>query len=371
MNARASILTFVAGAAIFAAGFWLGQSSSDVAGHGAGGSPDGDGAPPSVAASIPVVTESATLFPDAKDRVLGARASSLLAKLLVDGTFEEKLTPEQIEAYVNRNNSAAESLLAAFETSRELKWLKQAAEMYLDDPRVMFAVINFDALPEQRRDWIERFKEASPNNALADYFSASDYLKQGKKDEALRAFMGAAGKTGFDDFTRHTIQSAEEMHTMAGHSLAEAKAIAGVQTRLPHLQQMRDLGRDMVKLQQEYSQAGNVEAANEIAALGMQMGRHMSMGEGGTFLVSQLVGIGTEKMFLNSLDSAADNAFLDRPVDTLQQEIKNQFENIRELGRNVDVGSLSETDVIAYFDRVKLYGEYETMKWFYNRKTGR
>lgn len=360
-------MTFLAGAAIFAAGYWMGRSSSGEA-EGRSGEPVETGSRPAIAAAE---EEAAHLIPDAKDRVAGVRESTLLEKLLGSGELKERLTPQQIEAYLKQNNNAAESLLAAFESSQDLKFLKQAAEMYPDDPRVMFAVINFDAFPEQRRDWIDRFKEASPNNALADYFSAADYLKQGRKEDAAAAFRNAANKTGFDDFTRHTIQSSEEMYTLAGKSAAEAKAIAGVQTRLPHLQQLRNFGREMVKLEQASRQAGDLAAADEIAALGLQMGRHLSMGEGGTYLINQLVGVATEKMFLNGLDPATENAFLDRPLASLQQELEDQKENIRELAKNVDLSSLSEADVIAYFDRIKLYGEYETMKWFYNRQAGR
>ena len=370
MNARVPILTFLAGVVIFVVGFWLGRGSRGEAEVGPE-SPGGAEMKSTGAASQPNGSRVARLVPDAKDRTFGVRESTLLKKLLKEGGIEEKLTPEQMEAYLNLNNNAAESLLAAFETSRDLKFLRQAAEMHPNDPRVMFAVINFDAFPEQRRDWIERFKAASPNNALADYFSAADHLKQGRTEDAAAAFRDAANKTGFDDFTRHTIQSAEEMYSMAGHSLAEAKAIAGVQTRLPHLAKLREFGREMAKMQQASRESGDLEKANEIAALGLQMGRHMSMGEGGTYLINQLVGIGTERMFLKGLDPAAANAFLDRPIGALQQELQDQLENIRELGRNVDVGDLSEPDVIAYFDRVKIYGEYETMKWFYNRGNGR
>ncbi len=311
-------------------------------------------------------------LPDAADRAKGARHRSAIESLLTDGAPPTPLTPEEIASYVQLNNADAQSLLAAFETSQDIQWLQQAAEAHPDDPRVMFAVINFgdDSIPGDRLDWIGKLSQAAPDNALADYLSAAELLKRGKPDEAIRSLLGAQGKTTFDDYTIHTLQAAEEMHTRAGRSPAEAKATAGIQTRLPHLKELRDLGRGMAMLYGERVAAGNTQSADSIAAAGLNMGRHMSVGSGNRYLLNELVGIATEKIFLDALDPNQEHAFLDRPTAELQQELQKQRDNIKALAGRFNPETMSDADVIAYFDRVKLYGEYETLKWLYNRSTG-
>src|ERR1019366_2017117 len=78
----------------------------------------------------------------------------------------------EIEAYLQQNKRNVESLLAAFRVSGDKAYLREAATNFPNDPAVQFATIAFDVFPEQRRQWLEAFKGASPNNAVAWYLSA-------------------------------------------------------------------------------------------------------------------------------------------------------------------------------------------------------
>ncbi len=367
MTPRALIPAFALAGLVFSLGYWMGGRSVVA--------PDPErslpGAPDNASAAFAQRSSGAGIrpAPGATERVAGARQNTPLGRLLSEGEPAEPLSSEDVAAYVRLNNANAQSLLAAFETDKDMNWLRQAAGEFPDDPRVLFAVVNFgdDSIPGARREWLDRLARAAPENALVDYLSASEQLKQENPEGAIRALLAARGKTSFDDYTMHTIQSAEEMHARAGRAPAEAKAMAGTQTRLPHLQELRNLGREMVKLYETRRQAGDAATANEIAAAGLNMGRHMSVGAGNRYLINELVGIATEKVFLDALDPSAEHPFLDRPLAELQQDLRKQKDNIKTVAASVDLETMSDADVVAYFDRMKLYGEYETLKWFYER----
>ncbi len=347
---------------VFGLGYWMGSRSSD----------DSSPAPSTKGGADRVSSASGARLnpvPGASERAAGARQNTPLGRLLSEGEPPKPLTSEEVAAYVRLNNANAQSLLAAFETDKDINWLRQAAANFPDDPRVMFAVVNFGdaSIPGARQEWLDKLARAAPENALIDFLSASERLKQNDPEGAIRALRAAQGKTSFDDYTMHTIQSAEEMHTRAGRSSAEAKAMAGIQTRLPHLQEVRNLGREMAKLFEARWRTGDIATANEIAAAGLNMGRHLSVGTGNRYLINELVGIATEKVFLDALDPSAEHPFLDRPLAELQQELQKQRDNIKTVAAAVDLEKMPDADVIAYFDRMKLYGEYETLKWFYAR----
>ncbi len=369
MNARRAIPILALTLAVFGLGFWLGVRSASKP-------PPTDPAP----AETPFTDNLAgnfdsarlsDLVPDAAARAAAAKKESALAAILGGGDLTAPLDPADVAAFVTLNRTNAQSLLAAFENTHDLQWLRLAVERHPDDPRVMLAVVNHDAFPGEKRAWLDRLADAAPDNPLVDYLSAADHLKDKDPDAALEALLNAGGKTGFNDYTLDTIQGAEEMRARSGQSPSVAKAAASVQTRLPHLQQIRDLGREMVKVYQAKVSAGDIDSANRIAAAGLEMGRHLSVGDGNRFLINELVGIVTEKTFLEALDPTVEHPFLNRPLPDLKQELENQRENIKTLGRYVDVEKMSGQDAVEYFDRMKLYGEYDTLKWFYERGGGR
>ena len=84
-------------------------------------------------------------------------------------------------------------------------------EKYPGDPAVAFeAVFKKDASPTERREWLEAFKKAAPENPMADYLSALDYFKSGLTDQAVQELIAASGRQGFADYTVERIQTDEE-----------------------------------------------------------------------------------------------------------------------------------------------------------------
>src|SRR5258708_25164243 len=98
-----------------------------------------------------------------------------------------------------------------------------AATNFPNDAAVQFAIAARKIFPEQEREWLERFKASAPDNALAGYLSAADYMARGEKDQALQEFAEAVKRPHFEDYWRNNAQTAEEMLLAAGKSPLQTK----------------------------------------------------------------------------------------------------------------------------------------------------
>ncbi|MEW6306385.1 MAG: hypothetical protein AB1705_23210 [Verrucomicrobiota bacterium] len=329
---------------------------------------------PSVATSAkPVPTPSpAQRRLNAAGTSPGTSADSFRATLkrLVDGdTNVFQLSSEMVARYLERNGRSADSLLNAFHASHDPAHLKAALEQFPDDPEVLFHVVAHDIFPEERRRWLDELKRAAPDNALANALSAREHLRHGQTALALQELQQAAAKGNFQDYTSAKVQGMEEIYMHAGKSPVEAKMLAMSNALLPHLHHLRDTSRELATLHQQAVTAGNTDAANEMAAAGRALGQHLSNGQGGTILM-QLVGIAMEMDFLRQLTPDAPYSFLPGTPTERIAEIEARKKAIRD---NIHVfnewlPAATESEIINYFDRMKLFGESAAMAWLQNRR---
>src|SRR5579859_369494 len=148
---------------------------------------------PSAIVAQPEVETRPTLSP----RRAQLSAKTLRERIAAGDTNAFNLSAEQIQAFLSRNQTNAESLLAAFNVSGDLELLREAARRFPRDAFVLASVLGNDALPDQRRELLEQFKEVSPENPLANYLSAREDLKNQQPALALKEMAEAASKTGF------------------------------------------------------------------------------------------------------------------------------------------------------------------------------
>jgi len=140
-----------------------------------------------------------------------------------------RLTLAQVEPYLNARERNAVSLLAAFRTTGDPMLLAEAMQKYPGDPHVGFEVATrADATAAERRAGLDAFKQAAPENSLANYLSALDYFKTGRKVEAVQELNAAAAKPLLQDYTIDRIWSDEEVYLTAGYPPGEAKMIANM-----------------------------------------------------------------------------------------------------------------------------------------------
>ncbi|MBI3878743.1 MAG: hypothetical protein HY301_01590, partial [Verrucomicrobia bacterium] len=248
--------------------------------------------------------------------------------------------------------------------------LREAAEKFPNDPRVQFAMLtansNSIALsPEERRKWLEAFKQSASDNSLPALLSAREYFKADQPREAVNELTAALGPRHYNDFVRESVQSAEEAYLGAGWSPAEAKAVAMTGALLPQLSELNGLGKSLVALEQQYRTAGDTATADGLAMTGIQIGRQLNDSSSPT-LIQELVAMAIERRFLSN----ASPAFIDGPARLAQLDARRQAIKQATAADTMQlIRSGSEAEIISYFDRGKLYGEYNALLWLQQRQT--
>lgn len=287
---------------------------------------------------------------------------------LSEGGVTNVATDIQINAFLERNRGSADAYLAAMHADHSTNRLVEAALRNPDDPRIQMQMIARNLNPEDRRAWIERLKESAPDNPLAWYYSANEHLRAGERDAAFQDLAEAEGMRSFDDYVRDTIQAAEELYLDSGYSPAQAKALAAINTQMPHLQQMRDLGRQLGELGQSYAQAGDTQSAEAIAALNWRLGEQFTSSAGDHFLLNELVGMVIQRDAVQSLPQDSTYGFLPGTPEELLAGYEAERQRIKAAGQSFDlIYTLDEQQLIHYFDRQKLYGERAALDWLITR----
>ena len=271
-----------------------------------------------------------------------------------------------IGAFLERNRTNAQSLIAVYQVTRDPMWLRLAAEQFPNNPEVLFNAVTHDVFPENRGEWLDKLKAAMPENAVGNYLSAHDHFKNGQHDLAAREMMDARNKAEFHEFTPDKLQSLEELYLAAGKPAAEAKALAMANVLLPHLQQLRELSKQLVAAQAEHITAGDYESARDVALAGLQLGQHLSYGNGAKSLLNQLVGLVIEDEAIKQLP--ADQWHGQLSVTDYRAAIQQEKTRVREASKMFDewTATADEARMISYFDRVKLYGEPAALAWLAN-----
>ena len=290
------------------------------------------------------------------------RSTNLLARLL-KGEEMPKLTSEQIESYLAANRRSAGSLLAAFQATGDKRLLQEAKEKYPNDASVALTALSKSDSPEERRQWLDALKRVAPDNALADYLSANDYLKAGRTDDAVRELEAAYSKPKIQDYWLENLQNAEEAYRSAGYSDAEAKAVAMMSLQLPQFAQIKELAQSVLDLAASYRQAGDQASAQAALQIGSSLGQRLSTGQ--STLIQDLVGKAVERLALSALDPASPYGTGGQTVKERMDELFQQRKAATALEHSSEslLENLSEQDLVSYFERLKVFGEFPTMQW--------
>jgi hypothetical protein len=299
-----------------------------------------------------------------------ATATNWLLSLLDEEGEIPKLPREVIDRWLASGRTNAEDLLAARQAGGGVEFLRMALTNFPNDPRVLFAASALTDDPEAMRQRLDRFKAADPDNALADYLSARDHFKNGRPAEGLADLLAANGKTGFQDYMLDAIQNAEDLYLQAGKSPAKAKALAATSALLPHLAQLKGLAREMATMQGQYLATGDTASAEQLAQMGLQLGRQLSSGEGSHTLLNQLVGIAIDRIVLTPLDAGRTYDFLPGTPREYVDQLNARRAGVRENNQILDIWmrSATDADIVSYFDRFKIYGEAGALAWLSQRQ---
>jgi hypothetical protein len=277
-----------------------------------------------------------------------------------------RLSIDQAEAFIRANHTNAESLLAAYQVTREKEYIRRAAELFPNDPNVLIRAIAFDASPENKRSMLEQLKKVDPQNAIASYLSASDHFDRNEPAAALKDLSEASSRKQFSDYMIEQSLTMEEIYLAAGHTPAEAKALGMASLELPHLHEIVNVGRKLQGLIDQYSQGVDAASVSALAQSGLALANRLSSPEqGGSMRIDEFIGAKMQQGFLKNLDPNQEYPFLNGSVSA-NMNAATQRENAMQADNEIVSTWLEgapEQEIIAYYDRIKVYGESAALNW--------
>ncbi len=279
---------------------------------------------------------------------------------------------EKLDEYLAKHNRSAASLLAGYHALQDTNLLNEAAAKFPNDPYVQWAMLTSEGLGgEQRRQWLEAFKTSSPDNSLANYLSAAEHFKAGNQDAAIKELLDASGKKQFKDFAIEAMIDEQELHRFAGQSAFESLHVSGWGGDLMRqLAPMKVVANGIADVQAKYTQGGDEASADNLRQIGFGLANRMESGDGGKFLISQMVGAAIEARMLQSLDPNTTYESLGGKTPAERQaEMKQQKAEYRKLMPALSEANnvLSESEWVSYSDRMKAHGELEALRWLHQR----
>jgi len=279
---------------------------------------------------------------------------------------QPRLTLAQVQAYLEANGRNAASLLAAYRTTSDPRLLAEAMQKFSNDPRVSFeAAIQQDTSPAERRQRLDGFMNADPENSLADYLSALDHFKAGDMDATVKDLVAAQGKVKFQDYAGDRKQTDEEAYLAAGYPPGEAKLMGNTFVIEPQLAEFRQLGKRLIGLADSYKQSGDEDSRQNALQMVVDLGRRFGDASTGEPLLGQLVGISIERMALEVADPNSPYGTASQTVAQRLNELLQRKESIHVLTAQADPlwEKLSDQDWISYYDQVAASGEEAGLKW--------
>jgi hypothetical protein len=283
------------------------------------------------------------------------------------------LTLAQLARYLQVNGRNAESLLAAFRTTGDRALLEEAIAKYPNDPQVAYTAWyrtpgdpDDPAVLKARQEALVKFKQAAPDNALANYLSAASYFRSGQPELAVQEMEAGAAKGRCDDYVMENIQGVTEAYQAAGYSDAESKAAATWNALLPHLSELKRAGMSLLDLANDCQQAGDAGLAQTARQMSLDLGRRFADPDSST-LVMTLMGNSVQRKALEAMVAAAPDAAAAQAAQAQLDAVVQAREATKALRGAQPLEAWLQTappqEISNFFDRWRLFGERRALEW--------
>lgn len=306
--------------------------------------------------------ESSRKTVDVKHTVSAGQPPDFLKRML-NGEIA-KLTPEQIEHYVeSRGRDALSLIVASFLSGSEDKWLEEAAERFPDDPRVAAAMLIKRGNSPEASEWIARLKEHDPGNSLGYLLAAKSALNGRDFDGAMKE-LSALELTRMNDY-RETWQSGfTDAYHSAGYRGMEAEWLGMWQVPVMGGEVMR-LSVGIAEAMVAAKERGDQTTAESLGRSGMKAAALMSGRGDRDLLINQLISVSMERKLLNQLHAfdfipGDERLVVDRlsEMDKRIARIKSVIQSHTEL-----LPTMTESELSQFSRRVQVDGELKAMEW--------
>jgi len=274
-----------------------------------------------------------------------------------------KLTPEQIEHYVESRGRDALSLIVASMLSGGEKWLEEAVQRFPDDPRVATAMLIKHGSSPEAAEWIARLKQHDPGNSLGYLLAAKSALDGKDLDGALKE-LSALESTRLNDY-RETWQSGlTEAYHSAGYQGMEAEWLGMWQAPLA-VSEVSRLNTRIADAMVAAQERGDRVTAESLGRSGMKAAALVSARGDRDLLINQLISVSMERKLLNQLHAfdfvpGDQHIVVERlgEMDKRIARIKSAIQSHTNL-----LPTMTESEVRQYTRRVQVEGELKAMEW--------
>jgi len=184
----------------------------------------------------------------------------------------------------------------------------------------------------------------------------------------LQEVAAANAKPGFDNYLVDFMQNAEEAYRNGGYPATEAKVVATMSALLPEQSQVKSVGVSLTELAKQYRQAGDETSAQAALQMALNLGRRQDQAPQ-TTLIQELVGMAIERLAFNAMNPGAPYGEAGQTVQDQIDALVARRKDYRELtSKSTQIlATMSDEDVLHYFDRQKIYGEVAAMRWAANQ----
>jgi len=301
--------------------------------------------------------------------------TSLITRLTRDGIAPPSPALDQVEPYLRANRRSADSLLAAFCITGDQTLLREALERYPKDPKVCFKGYltgpynSHQPVAADRRQWLDAFKQLTPDNPLGSYLVARECFKAGQKDQAVQELRASTGRPKFEDYSADFIRSTEEAWRAAGYPEAEAELFASVLLRTQYLTELRFLGKNLVELADGYRQAGDQASAQATLQFPLTLGQQLD--QPSTFgFMRNLIGLEMQQKALSAMDPTGPYDNGGQTIQGRLDEISRRHATLLAMAQQWFAANetIPEEALAAFFDRQKTAGSEGALRWLANRQ---
>jgi hypothetical protein len=296
-------------------------------------------------------------------------------KLLDEGRMEKlregegrPLSALELAGYLKMNHTNAHSLVTAFEASHDKSFLREAAEKFPSDPFVQAKVLMHDIFPEDRQKWADALKKSDPDNSFPYLLSAQDLVKKGDMAGALKE-INSMGARKFEDYTRQSMADLEDAYISSGRPLLESKFQATSEILIPSLASFKQAATGLLQdSAAQFGKAGDYASEAAVLKAVWEMGSQLRRDDN-PVMITGLVGIAIQSMALKQWSGNGESPF---PQGTVEERLaQNQAlrQQVRDQNSVVDqwMPQATEPELLTYFDRMKIFGETEAIKWLQQR----
>jgi hypothetical protein len=288
------------------------------------------------------------------------------------GTLPE-VAPTQLADYLLRNRRNAASLLGAFRSTGDKSFLQEAMQNYPDEPRVaLSALLEGGAASGDRQKWLETLRVATPDNSLANFLSAAEYLHAGNASDAIKEMLAGSSKPYFEDYWVDATQNAEEAYRAAGYSEAEAK-MAAASMRIPEFSSMRALDQGVLALAKTLGDPADQGQLQSLVQSGLALGQMLADPNARQSIGQYAMGMEIEQQFLRLMDPTSTVGDVGQTVNNQLDQISQQLQLLKSLTQRQGdlLAAMSDQDLIDYADHQKVFGGLQALQWLANRQENR